>query len=470
MTATLLEHVYAPRGTARAIMTDRSPEILVSGPAGTGKSRACLEKLALCAKKYPGMKGLIVRQTLASLGASALATWRQHVIDKDLDCGEVWYYGGSREEPAQYVFANGSRIHIGGMDKPSKIMSTEYDMIYVQEATEFKREGWEAANSRLRNGVMPYQQLIADCNPDSQYHWLYTRCTIDGKCKMYASVHEENPLYFDQITDPFTGETHYVATKAGAAYIARLDALTGVRYLRLRKGLWVAAEGVIYEQYDAARIVIDPFPIPPEWTRFWAVDFGYVHPFVLQCWAQAPTGDLILYREIYMTSRTVDEHARDIMACVSVEDPNFVMPLDRNGKERQRFAFHGRKWTEPRPRAIICDHDAEGRATLARELNMATTPADKAVDAGIQRVQVRFRDATIKIFRNALVERDARLEMLERPTCTIEEIPGYVWDRRTGKIEGEIDQPLKDKDDGCDTMRYVVAHCDPTMQPGIRSM
>lgn len=465
MTLATVEHVYAPRGTAAAIMTDRSPEILVSGPAGTGKSRACLEKLAFCAKKYAGMRGLIMRQTLASLGSTALATWRQWVIDQDLATGEVSFYGGSREEPAQYRFGNGSSIHIGGMDKPSKIMSSEYDLIYVQEATELKKEGWEAANSRLRNGVMPYQQLLADCNPDSQYHWLYTRCTIDGTCRMYNSLHEENPVYFDEVVDPFTGEAHYVPTERGKAYIARLDALTGVRHLRLRKGLWVAAEGVIYDKYDPARIVIDPFPIPDEWQRFWAVDFGYVHPFVLQCWAEDPSGTLYLYREIYMSGRTVDEHCTQIMEYVSEPIEGYVHP-----ENKKRFAFHGRKWTERRPRAIVCDHDAEGRATLARELNMATTAADKDVEIGIERVQVRFRDATIKIFRDARVEKDTRLELQERPTCTIEEIPGYVWDTSSGKIEGMKDAPLKDRDDGCDTMRYLVAYRDPSKQPGIRSM
>jgi len=52
----LKEHRYAPRGAAKAIFSDRSPELLVAGPAGTGKSRAALEKLAACALKYPRMR------------------------------------------------------------------------------------------------------------------------------------------------------------------------------------------------------------------------------------------------------------------------------------------------------------------------------------------------------------------------------------------------------------------------------
>lgn len=34
---------YEPFGAAKDVWTDRSDEVLLSGPAGTGKSRACLE-------------------------------------------------------------------------------------------------------------------------------------------------------------------------------------------------------------------------------------------------------------------------------------------------------------------------------------------------------------------------------------------------------------------------------------------
>ena len=51
---------YMPLGAARQLMLCRDPEVLLSGPAGTGKSRASLEKLHLAAMRYPGMRGLIV--------------------------------------------------------------------------------------------------------------------------------------------------------------------------------------------------------------------------------------------------------------------------------------------------------------------------------------------------------------------------------------------------------------------------
>jgi hypothetical protein len=44
---------------------------------------------------------------------------------------------------------------IGGMDKPTKIMSSEYDFIYVQEAIELTETDWENLTTRLRNGRCP---------------------------------------------------------------------------------------------------------------------------------------------------------------------------------------------------------------------------------------------------------------------------------------------------------------------------
>lgn len=421
MTATVLEHRYSPRGACRTLWERRDPEVLVSGPAGTGKSRACLEKLHLAALKYPGMRGLIVRKTQTSLGGSALDTWRKFVIAELVDVGGVAYYGGSGEEPAQYRYRNGSRIVIAGLDKASKIMSSEYDMIYVQEAIELTEDDWEALTTRLRNGVMPYQQLLADTNPDTPTHWLKVRCD-SGKTVMLESRHEDNPTITPE-------------------YMAKLDALSGVRYQRLRKGMWVAAEGIIYEEYDPAVHLIDPFEIPDSWTRYWAVDFGYTNPFVCQWWAEDPDGRLYLYRERYCTRHTVDQHAALIRTYM--ED-------------------------EPRPRAVICDHDAEGRATLEKELGISTTAAQKTVTDGIQAVQRRLRPAgdgrpRLYLFRNSVGVRDQELVDAHKPACTAEEIPGYIWSDKIAK-----EQPVKENDHGADAMRYMVAERDLGVRVGIR--
>lgn len=428
MTTAMAEHTFTPYGSALDLFHCREPEVLMSGPAGTGKSRACLEKLHAMALANPRMRGLIVRKTRESLGSTALVTWREHVVREAIDTGIVRFYGGSAEQPPQYLYTNGSSIAIGGMDKSTKIMSSEYDVAYAQEAIELTENDWESITTRLRNGKISFQQLIADTNPSMPTHWLKQRADR-GDVLLMESRHEDNPTLFDQATGQ--------PTTTGRAYLAKLDKLTGVRKLRLRNGLWVAAEGLIYEEYDPAHHLLDAFEVPKDWARFWSVDFGFTNPFVLQMWAQDPDGRLFMYRELYRTKRLVEDHARD------------ALELAKN---------------EPKPQAVICDHDAEDRATLERHLGMATVPAHKAVGAGIQAVQSRHRqagDGIARVFfvRGACVNPDPDLVESKKPACTADEIAGYVW-----ADKGTKEQPVKQDDHGMDAMRYLVAYVDKVGQ------
>lgn len=433
-----LQHSYRPYGAAKALFECRDDEVLMSGPAGTGKSLACLEKLNMLALLNPGMRGLIVRKTLVSLGSTALVTWRERVVNEALEAGTVVYYGGSAEQSPQYRYKNGSVITIGGIDKPTRIMSSEYDVVYVQEAIELSEAEWEALTTRLRYNRISFQQLIADTNPDRDTHWLNARAQ-KGRTTVLHSVHEDNPVLY-------TGAGEL--TEFGTAYIGKLDALTGVRYLRLRKGMWVAAEGIIYEEWEPQMHLVDRFDIPDSWARWWTVDFGFTNPFVLQCWAEDPDGRLYLYRELYMTKQLVEDHARAILHLVK----------DEKGR-----------WKEPQPQALICDHDAEDRATLERHLGLPTAAAKKSVSDGLQAVSARLRKQgdgkpRLMLMRDSLVRRDQQLVDSKLPTCTAEEIPGYVWADGRKKEE-----PMKRDDHGCDAMRYMVAHLDLRTRVNLRS-
>lgn len=415
---------YAPRGAAREVFERRDPEVLLDGPAGTGKSRACLEKLHLAAMKYPGMRGIIVRKVRNDLSEAAIQTFDNNVVSPYDGVKKV---GGTNV--SHYEYPNGARIVIAGLDRDSKVMSAEYDMAYAQEATELDEEEWEKLTTRLRNGKMPYQQLIADCNPDAPTHWLNQRCN-DGVTVRLTSRHEDNPVLWDAERGEWT--------ESGRAYISRLDALTGARRDRLRHGKWVASEGMIYiDSYTAALNLIDPpwrdgrgnvVTTPPrEWPRFWTIDFGYTNPFVCQMWAESPDGELYRYREIYRTQRLVEDHARTMLRAMDVV-----------------------------PRAIVCDHDAEDRATLEKHLGMRTIAAIKDVSPGIQAVAARMRPASngrprIYLVKGALVERDHSLRDVRKPTCTEEEVEGYVWDDAKTK-----EVPVKENDHGMDSMRYLV--------------
>ncbi len=422
---------YHAYGHAETLLYAKDSEIVLSGPAGTGKSRACLEKLHICAAKYAGMRGLILRKTRTSLTQSALKTFEEKVLPEGW---RTWLRFHHSDQ--EYRYPNGSVLVVGGLDQASKIMSTEYDLAFVQEARELTEDDWESITTRLRNGVMPYQQLIGDTNPDSPTHWLKRRADR-GQVRLLESRHEDNPT-------------------VTADYLSKLDALTGVRLQRFRHGIWAAAEGMVYEDaWDPAVHIIDRFPIPPTWTRYWVVDFGYTNPFVWQCWAEDHDGRLYREWEIYRTHTLVEDHARDILAITGWRlDGGHLVPDRAN--------------PTPLPRALICDHDAEDRATLERHLGVPTFGAYKDVSVGIQLVTARLRRAgdgkpRLYYLRGSLCHApDQDLADARKPTQTEEEFESYVWNTNGGQARGE--QPVKEDDHGMDTTRYLCATLDDPRQ------
>lgn len=408
MTITPDNKPYRPFGVARELLYCKAPEILMEGPAGTGKTRALLEKANLCALKYPGMRALLVRKTRESMTESVLVTLEEKV----LPTGWPMLESPSRPHRQRYRYPNESVLVIAGMDRASRIMSTEYDMIFAFEARELTEDDWESLLTRLRNGVMPYQQAIADTNPDAPTHWLNQRA-LRGQMTRLLSRHDDNPSV--------TGE-----------YRKRLDQLTGVRRDRLFKGIWTGREGAVYDLWDPAVHVVKKCKIPTNYRRIRSIDFGYTNPFVCQWWAIDPDDRMILYRELYMSHGLVEDHAKTI--------------IDHSEGEHYE--------------ATVTDHDAEGRATLQR-YGIQTTLAQKSLRSGIQSVTKRLKKASdgkprLTLMADCLIQTDQRLLDQQKPTSTCQEFPGYVWHRGDDISE----TPVMVNDHGMDAMRYAVVYLD----------
>lgn len=420
---------YHPRGAAAAFLACRDKETLIEGPAGTGKSFACLWKLHLAALKYPGMHALMVRKTLVSLTASALVTFTQRV----LGAGQfgVSFFGGSKAEPAQFRYPNGSRVVVGGIDNPAKIMSAEYDLAYVNEATELTEDDWEAITTRLRYGVMPYQQLIADCNPAAPSHWLNQRAEA-GAVTRFRSRHEDNPAMWDAERRSWT--------ERGAEYIAVLDRLTGVRRLRLRDGLWVAAEGQVYDAWRDDVHIVKREDVQHRLFGAWhvgAADWGWSNPGVAQVFAVDRDGRMHLVAEHYHTRRPMQ----------GWWVPRFL-ELDRR--------FEVVEW--------FCDPSEPEHIAALQAAGLNATGATNDLLPGIVAVQERLLPAgdglpRLFVLDDALIERDEALVETRLPWSSAQEVPEYVWAKNAG---GQTlkDKPVDAANHGLDGWRYAVMGVD----------
>lgn len=427
---------------ARAF-NSREPELLLCGAAGSGKSLAVLAKIRTICGNFPGARVLIVRKTRESLTESVLVTWERDILSPGVAGHEVLTRSPTLRRVRQsYRFPNGSEVVVGGMDKPDKVLSSEWDFIYVPEVTDFTSPvDWETLGGRLRASRVPFQQIAADCNPTTPHFWLYKRC-LAGGASLYTSTHRDNPRYFDRAAGAWT--------PAGGQYLARLERMTGSRRDRFLKGLWVAAEGVVYD-YDARVHLLPPGWRPdPLWRRVWGIDWGKTSPTVLGLWAVDGAARMYGYREVYQTRLRPDQLGR--WARAEVES--------------------GR---EPRPAAIVCDHDEERKADFEKASGLTLELADKRDrDKGIEAMQARFdacddglpriffRDGARETLRGR--EPDRFLAEAGRPTCGLEELVGYVWDE-----DFLEDTPIDHDDHFLDQARYACRWVDANLVPGASS-
>jgi phage terminase large subunit len=312
--------------------------------------------------------------------------------------------GAGRANRTSYVLPNGSEIVVGGLDLSSRIMSTEYDTVYIAEATEVDEGTYDDLDTRIRNNKMPYQRMIIDCNPSYPSHWILRRA-MAGRMVMLDSKHTDNPSCTPE-------------------YLQALQRLTGVRRKRLYEGLWVSAEGAIYPEFGAHNMV-DAMPAGWEiWPKTVGIDFGYTNPSSIQWWAISPDNEAYLYREWYHT----ETHTATI------------------GQLLKQYEYE-------RPHPVSVDHDAQDRATLASML-IPTHAAKKDVMPGIEHISRRLQERGngrrgLYILKGCLLKKDERLVNAGKPASLVDEITQYTW------MDGK-DAPVKANDHACDAMRYAL--------------
>lgn len=399
-------------GGAREFARYKGAEAIIHGPAETGKTLGALYKLHICACKYPGASLVICRKTLASAYSTVLVTFQRKVLH---DGAPVQAYGG--EKPQWFDYANGSRIWMAGMDKSSKVLSAEHDVVYVNQAEELALEDWETLTTRTtgRAGNMPYSQTIGDANPAWPMHWIYGRPSL----RLFYSRHEENPALFDQKT----GEL----TEQGRRTMTVLQALTGTRRTRLLDGKPAQAEGMIYEDWDESAHLAYAEDLPPLNRYVAGVDWGYTNPGVIGVWGLDWDGRMYLVAQVYRTKQNIGwwtARAKELDEEFGVE-------------------------------AFACGPDEPAYIEQFKGAGLNAVAAFNRVRPGIDAVQTRLAQKRLFVVRDNARYADEALKALHKPHSTEQEFAGYVWANSRTK-----EQPVKENDHGMDMARYAVAYVD----------
>lgn len=284
---------------------DKSPNLLLAGPAGTGKSRLAGEKVHAYLLKYPGATGMVLRKTRESMTNSTLLFLARTIIGRDPRVRLLKY-------EHRFEYWNGSVLAYGGMKDEEQReqvrgigVDAGVDIAWLEEAVRFVRDDKNEVDARMRGKAAPWQQLILSTNPGPPSHWINQEMILGGGASVYDKARPEDNPY-----NP-------------PAYIERLKLLTGILRQRLWEGLWVQAEGLVYEEFDLDNLTDDePGPDLPFELAF---DDGYVDPRAI-LFIQKQPGKILVFDEIYHTRHLAEKCVHETLEACALHSGSVVPP------------------------------------------------------------------------------------------------------------------------------------------------
>lgn len=285
----------------------------------------------------------------------------------------------------------------GGNDERAAalIQGATFAGILMDEAALMPRSFVEQACARCS---VEGSRLWFNCNPEGPQHWFYREWIRGAERKNCLYLHftmEDNPALTPEIRRRYR------------------KMYSGTFYRRFVLGQWIAAEGRVYDFFDAARMTCSA----PEgdWEQWYiSCDYGTVNPASFGLWGRRGN---VWYRteEFYHDARREGRQ---------MTDAEYAQAL--------RTLAGGRKIE-----AVIVDPSAASFLETLRREGWNVRKADNDVLSGIR--------------RTADALRSGRIVICDRCVDCLREMELYVWDRKAG-----TDRVKKENDHAMDDMRYFV--------------
>ncbi|MFI6485172.1 PBSX family phage terminase large subunit [Nonomuraea sp. NPDC050663] len=286
---------------------------------------------------------------------------------------------------------------------------------YVDEATLIERPFWDMLLSRLS---VKGAQLFCTTNPDAPNHW-FKKDFLDRSHEL-----DLKHWHFTLDDNPFLDPAYVKALKAE---------FTGLWYKRFIEGLWVMAEGAIYDMWDPDIHVVTSLPPMEKWLGL-GIDYGTTNPFnALLAGVSVP--DRMGQRRIYFAAEwrwdaraqrrqlTDGEYSKALSAWLA-KIPDTYGPGTYGVKPQ---------WT-------VVDPSAASFITQLYRDGWSPVPADNSVNDGIRTVA-------------NLISAD---QLRVHASCKgwLDEVGSYAWDDR--KADKGEDSPIKLDDHALDAGRYLL--------------
>ncbi|BFH63919.1 PBSX family phage terminase large subunit [Paenibacillus azoreducens] len=241
-----------------------------------------------------------------------------------------------------------------------------------------------------------------NCNPGGPTHWFKLEWIDKAKEKLALHLH-------------FTMNDNLSLSEKVKEGYRRM--FSGVFYQRFILGLWVLAEGIIYDMFNKDKHVVPT--VERYYSRYYvSCDYGTKNPTTFGLWGLSE-GIWYKVKEYHYDGRQMSVQKTDEQYCDDLEE--FVGDLKVN--------------------SVIIDPSAASFITAIRKRGkLSVVEADNAVVDGIRNVASALGQGLIK-YNDCCVE-------------TFREFSSYVWDEKAA-ARGE-DKPVKENDHQMDGDRYFV--------------
>lgn len=386
-----------------AVKASENNYIIADGSIRSGKTIACIIGfLTWSQEMFSGESFILAGKTMGAL--------KKNVVRPMLQMLVAWGW------PYTYIRSGtDARIEIGS--------NTYYLYGANTEASQDALQGLTAAGAYADEAALFPQSFI---------NQMIARCSVDG-WKIWMNCNPAGPHHF--IPEEYLKPEEARRKKVYHLHFTMDDNLSislkrkeeykaawphgSVFYKRYILGLWVMAEGIIYDMFDVDRHVKKVTEFARQLIdggRYVSCDYGTQNAMVFQLWNKGINKVWYCIREYYYSGRDKGKQKTD-----------------------SQYADDLKRWLEGTPvKAIIVDPSA---ASFIAELNSRgykTMKADNDVEDGIRLVATLLNTEKIAFSQSCI--------------NTIKEFASYIWDTKAAE-RGE-DKPIKQYDHAMDATRY----------------
>lgn len=385
--------------------------IIADGAIRSGKTVSMsLSYVMWAMERYDGENFIMAGKTISSFKRNVLQNLKLMLTSR----GYKWIYHISGDLPNMLEVTRKGKTNyffiFGGKDEGSQdlVQGITAAGAFFDEVALMPESFVNQATGRLS---VEGSKMWFNCNPAGPVHWF--------KVNWIDKSREKKLLYLHFTMDDNLSLSEMTKARYRSMY-------AGVFYLRYIRGLWKAAEGLIYTMFTDDNLYTDdqrPVALKSMAVRSIAVDYGTTNPCVfLDIWDDGQT--LWIDREYRWDSRS--EEAQ--------RSPN---PQRTDSQYADDMAeFIGNKPEEQCE--IIVDPSAASFIAELQGRGYYVKPADNEVIDGIRIV------STLLAKRNIRINRKCK--------GLIGEMQSYVWDDKAAE-RGE-EKPVKQQDHGPDALRY----------------